>query len=179
MGIANNEKLLITSAGGGKVGGPLMKSVFKTFSDMSPRNSKLLMLTGPFFDQDEFDKISTASKQFSNITVKKFAADFIDLLTAADAMISMAGYNTCMDILTSGIPAAVLPFAQNHEQRSRAEKISKYIPLQIINENDLVTSKMEDVINTLLNRNRTSQDHGIDLDGAKESAKTIRKAGKR
>lgn len=179
MNIAENEHLLIASAGGGKVGGPLLKSVFETFSSMSLSNTKLLMLTGPFFNQTEFDKIFETSKDFPNITVEKFAPDFTTLLTAADAMISMAGYNTCMDILTSGIPAAVLPFAQNHEQRSRAEKLSKYIPLEILDTEDLSASGMEDVINALLNRNRTSQDHGIDLDGAKKSAKTIREAGKK
>ncbi|CCO24701.1 glycosyltransferase family protein [Maridesulfovibrio hydrothermalis] len=176
-GIADNEKLLIASAGGGKVGGELMNSVFDAFSAMQLEKTRMFMFTGPFFDQNKFDKIYNSAADYENIIVEKFATDFTDLLTAADAMISMAGYNTCMDILTSGTPSAVLPFNQNHEQRMRAEKIAKHIPLKILESKDLIASGMEDVINTLLIRNRSTQNHGIDLDGASKSAQAIRKSG--
>ncbi|WP_027722591.1 glycosyltransferase family protein [Maridesulfovibrio zosterae] len=178
LGIAVNEKLLIASAGGGKVGKPLMEAVFKSFSCNSPEKTKLLMLTGPFYDQENFNILYNSSKNFKNITVKKFASDFTNLLTAADAMISMAGYNTCMDILTSGIPTAVLPFAHNHEQRMRAEKLAKHIPLRVLETKDLVASSMDNVINALLMSCRTSQCHAIDLDGANTSADIIREYGK-
>ena len=178
LGISANEKLLIASAGGGKVGRPLMEAVFKSFSCNSPENAKLLMLTGPFYDQENFNILHNAAENFKNITVRKFASDFTNLLTAADAMISMAGYNTCMDILTSGIPAAVLPFAQNSEQRMRAEKLTKYVPIRVLETKDLVASGMDNVINALLVSCRTSQCHAIGLDGANTSAEIIREYGK-
>ncbi len=178
MDLAEEDKLLIASAGGGKVGGELMKAVLKGFNGVTDSRARLLMLTGPFLADDKFSELENQAAGNSRITVKRFAPNFTDLLSAADGMISMAGYNTCMDILTSGIPAAVLPFAFNHEQRMRAEKIANYIPLQIINDKDLIASGMEDVINGLLIRNRTSADHGIDLEGSNNSAEIIRKSGK-
>lgn len=173
LGVRTDEKLIIASAGGGKVGGPLMLAALESFINLDKPDSKLLMLTGPFLDDDKFEALHETAKPHQNITIQRFAADFTDLLTAGDAMISMAGYNTCMDILTSGIPAAVFPFAQNHEQRMRSERIAKYIPLEILDSTD--QSIMAEKINALLNQNRTTAKHGIDLEGAYNSAQSIRK----
>ncbi|WP_432736047.1 glycosyltransferase family protein [Maridesulfovibrio sp. FT414] len=178
MGLADHEKLLIASAGGGKVGGDLMDAVLRGFSGMDLKNTRLLMLTGPFLDRTRFDELCALAAGHDNIDVERFSPDFTGLLAAADAMISMAGYNTCMDILTSCIPAAVLPFDYNHEQRMRAERIAGYIPLKVLEPKDLIASAMEDVINGLLNRNRTSPDHGINLDGSGKSAAILRESRK-
>lgn len=177
MGLNDHERLLIASAGGGKVGGELMEAVLDAFSGMKADNSRLLILTGPFLDQNKFEKLCRKVEDNEKISVKRFAQDFVDLLSAADGMISMAGYNTCMDILVSGIPAAVLPFAFNHEQRIRAEKLAEHIPLIILQDKDLIASAMEDVISALLVRDRIAEDHGINLNGAVESAEIIRTSG--
>ncbi|WP_415713107.1 glycosyltransferase family protein [Maridesulfovibrio sp.] len=171
LGITENEKLLIASAGGGKVGGPLMESVLESYIEINTPDNRLLMLTGPFLDDKKYETLCSIAKKHAEITVQRFAADFTDLLTAGDAMVSMAGYNTCMDILTSGIPAAVIPFAQNHEQRMRAEKIANYIELEVLDS----TSCMKTAIKTILNRDRTTDKHGINLNGANNSAESIRK----
>ncbi len=179
LGINNDEKLLIVSAGGGKVGESLLKAVFNSFAELNLAKTKLLMLTGPFLDSGKYDLMKTASLSLPNITVEKFAQDFPDLLTGADAMISMAGYNTCMDILTTNIPSAVLPFSQNREQRMRAEKLAEHISLKIMNVNDLNNTNMKTIITDLLSSERTSSTHSINLDGALNSAKEILMAGKR
>ncbi|WP_419779936.1 glycosyltransferase family protein [Maridesulfovibrio sp.] len=171
LGVTENERLLIASAGGGKVGGPLMESVLESFIELDSTDSKLLMLTGPFLDEDKYVSLCDTATGRENITIQRFASDFTDLLTAGDAMISMAGYNTCMDILTSGIPAAVQPFSFNHEQRMRAERLAEYIPLEVL----ATEPDMKSTIESLLNRQRTTADHTIDLEGASNSSKFIRK----
>lgn len=172
LNVTDSEKLLIASAGGGKVGGPLMQSVLESFIKLHPQNSRLFMLTGPFLDEEKFAGLCTAANGHNSIHIQRFAANFTDLLTAGDAMISMAGYNTCMDILTSCIPAAVFPFAQNHEQRMRAERIAKHIRLEIID--SVNQASMPTTINTILNRKRTADNHPIDLEGARNSSELIR-----
>ncbi|SDL16488.1 Predicted glycosyl transferase [Maridesulfovibrio ferrireducens] len=179
LGIGSDENLLVASAGGGKVGNSLLKAVFDSFAELGLEKTKLLILTGPFLDQNKYDALKTDSLNFSNITVEKFAPDFTDLLTGADAMISMAGYNTCMDILTTNIPSAVLPFAQNREQRMRAEKLAEHTSLKVLNDNDLSISRMKNIINELLTCERSSSDHNINLEGATESARAIRMVGTR
>ncbi|WDT73549.1 MAG: glycosyltransferase (plasmid) [Candidatus Manganitrophus sp.] len=60
-----------------------------------------------------------------NIVLRRYTADFLSHMKRADLSISMAGYNTCMNILTAGTKALLLPFAgnQNEEQTIRAEKL--------------------------------------------------------
>ena len=170
LGVTKNERLLIASAGGGKVGGPLLESVLQSFIDLDKTDCRLLMLTGPFLDEDKYEYLRETAAGHKNITIQRFAPDFTDLLTAGDAMVSMAGYNTCMDILTSGIPAAVQPFLFNHEQRMRAERLAEYIPLEVLADKP----DMKSTIDSLLNRQRTQAGHTIDLEGANNSSKFIR-----
>ncbi|WP_031483428.1 glycosyltransferase family protein [Maridesulfovibrio frigidus] len=176
-GIAADVKFMVASAGGGKVGGPLLNAVLNGYAQLRPENSELLILTGPFLDQQSFDELEKKAATISCVTIEKFAPDFTDLLMGADCMISMAGYNTCMDILTTGIPSAVFPFAQNHEQRMRAEKLAKYIPLKILNNDDLNVSDMKNIIENLFAQERTTAEHNINLDGGLDSARAIQKIG--
>ncbi|WP_415718078.1 glycosyltransferase family protein [Maridesulfovibrio sp.] len=170
LGVTENEKLLIASAGGGKVGGTLMESVLQSFIELEATDSRLLMLTGPFLDDDKYNSLLKTAAGHKNITIKRFAADFTNLLTAGDAMVSMAGYNTCMDILTSGIPAAVQPFSFNHEQRMRAERLAAFISLEVLPDKP----DMKSTIDSLLKRRRTNKDHTINLEGAHNSSRFIR-----
>ena len=172
LNVSTDEKLLIASAGGGKVGGPLMQAILESFIELNAEKCRLLMLSGPFLNDDKYAALSAIAKPYKNISIQRFASDFTDLLTAGDAMISMAGYNTCMDILTSCIPSAVFPFAQNHEQRMRAERLAQYIPLKILDSTNMPT--MTTTISDLLGQSRIRTDHGINLKGASKSADLIR-----
>ena len=56
----------------------------------------------------------------------------LDYLDAADLSISMAGYNTCMDLLVLRMPALVYPYARQREQPIRAERIKHLLPMKIL-----------------------------------------------
>ncbi len=57
----------------------------------------------------------------------------------ADLSISMAGYNTTMNVLTSGVRAMVLPFTGNddQEQTLRAERLEELGIVRVIRPDDL------------------------------------------
>ena len=44
-----------------------------------------------------------------SVKVQRFHRNIPELLTRADAVVSMAGYNSCAEILRSGVPAVLLP----------------------------------------------------------------------
>ena len=50
-----------------------------------------------------------------NIVLKPLRPDFPGVHGRADASISQAGYNTAMDVVTSGVPAVMVPY-QGMEQ---------------------------------------------------------------
>ena len=63
----------------------------------------------------------------------------------------MAGYNTCMNILSAGATAMVWPFAQNREQRQRAEALADLGLLEVLEDADLDPERLAAKMTAALN----------------------------
>ena len=103
-----------------------------------------------------------------NITVHKFSSNFTEWLSAADLSISMAGYNTCMNLLSAGIPALLYPFAQNHEQKMRVSAFSNTSNFQLLETEDLAPVRLAEKILTHIQLKK--QPAKAQLNGAVQSA---------
>lgn len=172
--LKRNEKLIVASAGGGKVGGPILLSTVTAFARLNP-DAGLVVFSGPYLDDYTYAELENIARANSaKILIKRFSTNFVSILNEADGLISMAGYNTTMDILSSGIPALVHPFSQNREQRMRIEKMSGKIQIETINDDELLPSKLIPKINTLLKAER-SKTPSVNILGASASAKLIHK----
>jgi hypothetical protein len=117
---------ILVSIGGGRVGAGLLECVI----DASPVVAetiphRMLIFTGPYLPEEDFLRLQRKVEAKPNIVLRRYTADFLSHIKRADLSISMAGYNTCMNILTAGTKALLLPFAgnQNEEQTIRAEKL--------------------------------------------------------
>jgi predicted glycosyltransferase len=84
----------------------------------------------------------------------------------------MAGYNTCMDILTTRVPALVWPYSGDHEQGIRAERLSRLGVLQILNDEDLHPDRLVLRLKQMLSED-PKPSVNIDLNGAVNTAKWI------
>lgn len=170
-GLGRKQKLIVASAGGGSVGHDLLFAVLAAFKRLltTEADAHLQIFTGPYCDQEVYETIKACSD--GNTSVDRFSDSFPDWLAAADLSISMAGYNTCMNLLQTGVPALVLPFMQNREQLLRADKLGKKAPISIISKDDLrvdiLSAKMAKQLK-LQNRKTT-----IGLKGAEKSRKII------
>jgi predicted glycosyltransferase len=78
-----------------------------------------------------------------------------------------------MNILAAGVPSLVLPFAQNREQRMRAEKLATLGGLNLLKEEDLEASRLATLIAEVLDSGRKPVNVPINLDGARETARWI------
>jgi len=169
LGIRKDEKLLIASAGGGKVGGPLLKAVAEAFKIMD-KESQLHIFTGPFLNDETFASLKTFSSP--KIRVSRFTSDFLSFLAAADLSVSMAGYNTCMNIMAVQVPALVWPFGQNREQQIRAARLSRLGGMRVLEDDDLNPLRLADlIIKTLSQKIRPAV--SIDLNGAVNTANRL------
>ena len=99
----------------------------------------------------------------------RFTPDFLSFLDAADLSVSMAGYNTSMNIMAAGTPALVRPFAQNREQRLRAERLARLGGLQILSDKDLDPERLAGLMRRMLEE-KERPGGVIDLDGAEKTA---------
>jgi predicted glycosyltransferase len=106
------------------------------------------------------------------VQVIPFSPDFSAYLAAADLSISMAGYNTCMNILSTGVPALVWPFAQNREQRLRVQRLRRFHALERLSDADLRAEALATkILQGLEKPVRACRD--IDLNGADNTARWI------
>ena len=145
LGIAPDEKLIVASAGGGRSGYRLLTSVIDACRLLaSAHRIRLQMFTGPFLDDAAYQKLAAESGPY--IHVQRFSKDFLNYLRAADLSLSMAGYNTCMNILTTRVPALVWPYPEDREQGLRANRLARLKALSVLSESDLAPATLTRLI---------------------------------
>src|SRR4030095_9815452 len=117
---------LRVSAGGGRVGHELITCALDAETRLAG-NRRLRILAGPHMPAEQFQDLQERVVGRSHITLHRPTTQFLHLLRQADLSISLAGYNTCMDILSAGVRALVWPFTEheNGEQALRARKLEQ------------------------------------------------------
>jgi predicted glycosyltransferase len=173
IGIRSDDILIIASAGGGSVGGPILEAVLRAFKQLELKRSKnLRVFTGPFVDKDHFELIKSLSG--TGIVIEEFAPDFLSYLAAADLSVSMGGYNTCMNVLAAQVPALIWPFSENQEQRLRAERLAACANVKVLDGHALPADRLADMMERMLSRDFKDSVR-IDLGGAEYTARWIQK----
>ncbi len=170
LALSPADKLIVASIGGGNVGTELLYGVIKAFKIMAAsRSAHLQLFCGPYCAATIYQDLQNNGN--TSITIDRFTDHFPEWLEAADLSISMAGYNTCMNLVQAGIPALVYPFKQNREQRLRAERFGRKTAMTILTDTDLTPPLLaRKMIQQLDSPRRTADIH---LDGATETVKQI------
>ena len=167
---APGEEILV-SAGGGAVGGPLLRAVLAARPATTVADSPWRLIAGPNLAEPEFS--SLAANLPATITLERFRRDFPALMAKARLSISQAGYNTVMDILATGARALVLPFAEGaeSEQTLRARLLNERGLLALL-EPPYEPARLARAIDEALLRPPPPAG-GIDLGGAAASARVL------
>jgi predicted glycosyltransferase len=172
LGLADGEKLVVASAGGGRSGYPLLKETLKACGVLMRRRPlRLELFTGPFMPESEFGELRAMAPE--GLHVRRFTPNLVDYLGAADLSISLAGYNTCMNLLVTGVPAIVCPYARQQEQPLRVERIAAFTPLTVLRESDLQQGRLLEAVERGLDAARRTGPSGLDLDGAAATARLL------
>jgi predicted glycosyltransferase len=171
LGLAPADRLIVVSAGGGSVGMPLLEAAVRASAHLRRAGKTLLrVFTGPFLPEQDFERLARAAGE--RAAVARFTPDFLSYLAAADLSVSMAGYNTTMNLLAARVPALVWPFAQNREQRLRSERLEAMGCLQLLRDADLEPSRLAALMRGRLEP-PLRPETGLDLDGARATARWI------
>ncbi len=132
--------LILASIGGGRVGCELLAATIEA-SDLLKEKfpHRLLAFGGPYLPEAQFAQLQALAANKQHVTLRPYTAHFRAYMVRADLSISMAGYNTCMDVATTGARALMLPFTggNNDEQTIRAEKLEKMGVVGVIGPDDL------------------------------------------
>ncbi len=171
LNISEDAILIVASAGGGRSGAPLLKSVISAFrSIQTDRPSFLFVFTGPYMSRQDFEHIKGHSG--NGISVSRFTDDFLSYLIAADLSVSMGGYNTCMNIIATKVPAMVLPFSGDREQGIRVDRLERLGILKQLNGPDLEHQRLSTLMEESISR-KPSGSVSIDMNGALNTARWI------
>ena len=171
-GVTATDKLIVASIGGGNVGSELLVAVVAAFDALPAEPPcQLQLFCGPYCDESSYRQLKEAAQNSNSLHVDRFTYHFPAWLAAADLSISMAGYNTCMNLLQAGIPALVYPYKQNREQRLRAERIGTKAPITVLTEDDLNPQLLAGLISRQLARPRAKPE--VKLNGAAETVRQL------
>ena len=171
LGIRPGEKLVTVSAGGGKVGALLLESAMRAVKIVArTKPLRAEVFAGPFMDEKDYSLLQSLVDK--TISASRFTPDFLSYLAASDLSVSMAGYNTCMNLLACSTPALVWPFSQNREQRMRAERMAQKAPFTVLNDIDLSPSRLAAIISDHLSIH-SSPLAMIDLLGSSNTARSL------
>ena len=171
LNIEQSTPLIVASIGSGSVGFELLTAVIEAVQRLLT-NGYLLTLqlfAGPYLDDDRYEQLLASCS--SSIRVQRFSQSFVNWLAAADVSISMAGYNTSMNVLATGTPSLMYPFDQNQEQRMRIERLCETHDITLIEQADLVPEKLSELI--LMKCARARFVSRVNLDGAQQTAEII------
>lgn len=164
-GLDSKDKLVVASIGGGNVGEELLLAAMQAIHHVQCSPLFLEIFLGPYSPPSLYDKLTKITAE--NVRIRPFSTQFSHILAAADLSISMAGYNTSMNVLAAGTPALLYPFMHNQEQRMRLEQLSERAPLKMLSVSELEPRKLAHIIDKQLQLPRFSSP--VNLEGAKNS----------
>jgi predicted glycosyltransferase len=134
---------IVLSIGGGAVGFNILETAVEVFRSGFLNDRQWTILAGLNLPDHQFRKLK--SLETANLNILRNATDFLQRLANAELSVSMAGYNTVMDILQSAVPAVVVPFegAAETEQLMRARRLSEIGRLEVVQESELTPENLK------------------------------------
>jgi predicted glycosyltransferase len=164
---------VIVSAGGGAVGDALLHCALAA-RPLSPlAGVPWRLLVGPNMPEENFRALAAAAP--TGVTVERARKDFVQLLTRARLSISQAGYNTLMEVLASGVPGVVVPFAggSETEQTQRAQVLAAQNLVTVVDEATLDPAQLAAGIERALVQGGAHGKAPFRMDGAEETARHL------
>ena len=123
-GASRRPQVLVTM-GGGEDGAEYLETYIAGLEKLRPEWDSVLV-GGPLLDERDARRLRRRAESLGTAQVRRFHADLPWLLADCDAVVAMAGYNTCAEILQSRKPSVLLPRTHPRmEQALRAERFQK------------------------------------------------------
>jgi predicted glycosyltransferase len=153
---------VVVSAGGGLVGEPLLR----TAAEAQPAvGVPMRLIAGPLLPEDAFQRLRALAGP--GVELRRTVADLGTELRAARASVSQGGYNTALEVVRSGTPGLIVPYAtaEEDEQTRRARRLERLGAVRVLAAERLPTLAAE-VRRLLSFEPRTTS---VDLDGARRT----------
>ncbi len=152
------KRLVLVTPGGGEDGYPLVRDYL--LGIRGDESNRTVVVYGPEMPLAERQAVISVAAKKPRVTVCEFTPDLPALMSAADLVVSMAGYNTVCEILSLGKRSVVVPRVHPvREQWIRAERLAARGLLTSIHPDQLSPETMAAAVRHELAR--AQGDHGL------------------
>jgi len=126
LAVAEGAPLLLVTPGGGEDGYALVSTALQALAAMPARERpRAHVVCGPEMSEEQRASVHRAAQALPNVSVQDFCDDMMSLMSAADLVLAMGGYNTVCELLTLRKRALLVPrVTPGVEQCIRAERMA-------------------------------------------------------
>lgn len=157
------ESFVLCMVGGGQDGAHIAKSFIMT---RLPQNIKGILIAGPYMKAEDQETIFRLAADNLDMRVIVFNPDPLNLIEQARCVITMGGYNTVCEIISSGKKAVIVPRVKpRNEQLIRAQRLSDLGLIDMIHPDRLTPYTLARWINCNVNRPDRKLLNLIDMSG--------------
>lgn len=169
------DPTMLVSVGGGRVGSRLLGLALEAHLLLPPATRpRLKLVVGPLGTADRVTLFAPYGTLPADVEVVDTVADLRAEMARAAYSLSQGGYNTIMDIFTSGVRALVVPYAEGreNEQEKRAQRLATLGLVQTARLATLTPAALAAAFERL----RTFEPHPcrFNLEGAGNTARILR-----
>ena len=172
--VPKRRRQILVSAGGGLVGETLFRTAVEAYSLLRQTHDVgMKIIAGPFLPEEAWQSLRAASHGQHGLSLKRFVPDLCAEMRNSIASISQGGYNTTLDILRSGVPALIVPFADGaeDEQLKRARRLEALGAIRLLEQQQMDATRFAEEMRQLLHF--SPQRLHLDLNGVRNTTRIV------
>ncbi len=145
------DRFVLVTVGGGGDGFPLLRAAAEALREDGPGERDWLLVSGPLMCDRERAELERLMPADPRVRLLDEVGDLSELVAAADAVVSMGGYNTTREILSHRRPALIVPRVEpRQEQLIRANALAERGLVRVLHPADLSPHRLSCEFSTLL-----------------------------
>jgi predicted glycosyltransferase len=172
------QPVIVASIGSGQylTGLTLLETVLRAAQLLQGRiPHEFHVFAGPLMPEEAYGRLRTLASESGNVRLSRYTPDLAATLKRADLSVSMGGYNTTMDVLSSRVRALVYPVTSNGDQEQciRAERLARAGVIDVLRTEELAPEELARKIERALSK--TPVQLTVNCDGAVNSVLILKK----
>ena len=155
---------VVVSAGGGLVGEPLLRAAAAAQPEAGV---PMRLIGGPLLPEDAWRRV--CAQAGPEVELRRTVADLGAELRGARASVSQGGYNTALEVVRSGVPGLIVPYAtaEEDEQTRRARRLERRGAVRVLAAERLAPATLAAEVRRLLTFEPRAA--AVDLEGARRT----------
>lgn len=153
-GVPGSGPLVLATVGSGSDGYPVLEAAQAAVQRLEATFPGLhaILVTGPFMPADHRAILESRATATCRVVPR---ADNLELMAAADAVVSMGGYNSVCEALAVARPLVIVPRATHKvEQQIRAERLAAHGLARWVHPKDLTGARLAEALEWALRCDR-------------------------